>query len=77
MPRSALRSNIGMVLQDTWLFHGTIRENIAYGRPTATEEEIHAAPRRPTLIASCMRCRMAMTRCSMRKPAISVPARSS
>jgi ATP-binding cassette, subfamily B, multidrug efflux pump len=43
VPRSALRSNIAMVLQDTWLFHGTIRENIAYGRPTATEEEIHAA----------------------------------
>jgi ATP-binding cassette subfamily B multidrug efflux pump len=43
VPRSALRSKIGMVLQDTWLFHGTIRENIAYGRPTATEEEIHAA----------------------------------
>jgi ATP-binding cassette, subfamily B, multidrug efflux pump len=43
VPRAAMRSNIGMVLQDTWLFHGTIRENIAYGRPTATEEEIHAA----------------------------------
>jgi ATP-binding cassette subfamily B protein len=43
VPRSALRANIGMVLQDAWLFHGTIRENIAYGRPTATEEEIHAA----------------------------------
>ena len=43
VPRSALRSNIAMVLQDTWLFHGTIRENIAYGRPTATAEEIHAA----------------------------------
>ncbi|MET1007324.1 MAG: ABC transporter ATP-binding protein [Propionibacteriaceae bacterium] len=43
VPRSALRSNIGMVLQDTWLFHGTIRENIAYGRPTATEAEIIAA----------------------------------
>ena len=43
VPRSALRAKIGMVLQDTWLFHGTIRENIAYGRPTATEEEIHAA----------------------------------
>ncbi len=40
MPRSALRSQIGMVLQDTWLFAGTIRENIAYGRPDATEEEI-------------------------------------
>jgi ATP-binding cassette, subfamily B, multidrug efflux pump len=43
VPRSALRAKIGMVLQDTWLFHGTIRENIAYGRPTATEEEIHTA----------------------------------
>jgi ATP-binding cassette, subfamily B, multidrug efflux pump len=41
--RSALRSQIGMVLQDTWLFHGTIRDNIAYGRPGATEEEIHEA----------------------------------
>jgi ATP-binding cassette subfamily B multidrug efflux pump len=38
--RSAVRSQIGMVLQDTWLFRGTIRDNIAYGRPDATEEEI-------------------------------------
>jgi ATP-binding cassette subfamily B protein len=41
--REDLRSEIGMVLQDTWLFEGTIRENIAYGRPEATEDEIHAA----------------------------------
>ena len=40
MRRADLRSEIGMVLQDTWLFHGTIRENIAYGRPEATGEEI-------------------------------------
>ncbi len=40
MPRAELRSNIGMVLQDTWLFGGTIRENIAYGNPGATEEQI-------------------------------------
>ncbi|MSO58981.1 MAG: ABC transporter ATP-binding protein [Ilumatobacteraceae bacterium] len=40
MPRNDLRSNIGMVLQDTWLFGGTIRENIAYGNPFATEAEI-------------------------------------
>ncbi len=40
MRRADLRSEIGMVLQDTWLFKGTIRENIAYGRPDATEEEI-------------------------------------
>nr|WP_305080159.1 ABC transporter ATP-binding protein [Nakamurella sp. PAMC28650] len=43
MTRSDLRSRIGMVLQDTWLFGGTIRENIAYGRPGATEAEILAA----------------------------------
>nr|WP_165807049.1 ABC transporter ATP-binding protein [Nocardioides currus] len=43
MPRSALRSQIGMVLQDTWLFAGTIRDNIAYGRPDASDEEILAA----------------------------------
>ena len=43
VPRSALRSTVGMVLQDAWLFHGTIRENIAYGRPSATEAEILAA----------------------------------
>ncbi|MET4099377.1 ATP-binding cassette subfamily B multidrug efflux pump [Agrococcus sp. UYP10] len=40
MTRDALRSQTGMVLQDTWLFGGTIRENIAYGRPDATEAEI-------------------------------------
>ena len=43
MPRRELRRNIGMVLQDTWLFGGTIRENIAYGNPAATEEQIRAA----------------------------------
>jgi ATP-binding cassette subfamily B protein len=45
MPRAALRSRIGMVLQDTWLFEGTIRDNITYGRPDATEEEMLAAAR--------------------------------
>ncbi|QDO89902.1 ABC transporter ATP-binding protein [Ornithinimicrobium ciconiae] len=40
LTRKGLRSRIGMVLQDTWLFEGTIRENIAYGRPEATEAEI-------------------------------------
>ncbi|TRW80920.1 ABC transporter ATP-binding protein [Mycolicibacterium sp. 018/SC-01/001] len=38
--RSSLRSRIGMVLQDTWLFAGTVYENIAYGRPEATRDEI-------------------------------------
>jgi ATP-binding cassette, subfamily B, multidrug efflux pump len=40
MRRDELRSCIGMVLQDTWLFEGTIRENIAFGNPGATEEQI-------------------------------------
>jgi len=41
--RNSLRSQFGMVLQDTWLFEGTIRENIAYGKPNATLEEIRNA----------------------------------
>jgi ATP-binding cassette subfamily B protein len=40
MPRGELRRIFGMVLQDTWLFNGTVRENIAYGREGATEEEV-------------------------------------
>lgn len=40
MTRSSLRSQFGMVLQDTWLFTGTVAENIAYGKPDATREEI-------------------------------------
>ncbi|CVI72959.1 putative ABC transporter ATP-binding protein [Eubacteriaceae bacterium CHKCI004] len=43
MTRSELRRNFGMVLQDTWLFGGTIAENIAYGKPDASREEIIAA----------------------------------
>ncbi|MFP5255521.1 MAG: ABC transporter ATP-binding protein [Acidimicrobiia bacterium] len=45
IPRRQLRSNVGMVLQDTWLFGGTIRDNIAYGNPAATEEQILEAAR--------------------------------
>lgn len=43
MTYEGLRSNFGMVLQDTWLFEGTIAENIAYGRPEASREEITGA----------------------------------
>jgi ATP-binding cassette subfamily B protein len=43
MSRADLRSRTGMVLQDTWLFAGTIGDNIAYGRPGATPEEVRAA----------------------------------
>ena len=45
LPRGELRRRIGMVLQDAWLFEGTIAENIAYGRRDATREEIVAAAR--------------------------------
>jgi len=43
IPRDQLRSQIGMVLQDTWLFGGTIRENLIYGRPDATEQQMREA----------------------------------
>ena len=43
IPKSFLRKNIGMVLQDTWLSDGTIRDNIAMGKPDATDEEIKEA----------------------------------
>ena len=45
MTRAALRQNFGMVLQDAWLFDGTIADNIAYGCPGATREEVMAAAR--------------------------------
>lgn len=41
--RAMLRDNLGMVLQDTWLFKGTVKENIRYGKPDATDEEVIAA----------------------------------
>ena len=43
LTRASLRGSYGMVLQETWLRAGTVRENIAYGKPDATEEEIIAA----------------------------------
>lgn len=41
--KSSLRRSIGMVLQDSWLFSGTVRDNIAYGRPDATDEDVREA----------------------------------
>lgn len=46
LSRDAVRNCFGMVLQDTWLFRGTIAENVAYGKPGATREEIEAACRK-------------------------------
>jgi ATP-binding cassette subfamily B protein len=45
LPRNELRSRIGMVLQDTWLFEGTIRDNLAYGNPSAPDDDILVAAR--------------------------------
>ena len=45
MPRHDLRANVGMVLQDTWLFSGTIRDNILYGNLDSTDEQFHDATR--------------------------------
>ncbi len=45
-PKKELRKHIGMVLQDSWLFHGTIRENIGYGRLDATFDDIKAAAKK-------------------------------
>ena len=46
MPRPALRRTFGMVLQESWLFEGSVRDNIAYGRPDASRAEVEQAARR-------------------------------
>ena len=58
LTRQSLRAQYGMVLQDSWLFSGTVAENIAYGRPDASREELWRRPKRPTptaLSADCPR----------------------
>lgn len=55
MRRAALRSLFAMVLQDSWLFSGTVRENIAFGKPDATEEEIVSAAKRAHVHGFIMR----------------------
>ena len=55
-----------MVLQDPWLFAGTIRENIRYGRESATDEEILEAAKATSSTASCTRCPTGTTPCSTR-----------
>ena len=45
MSRNEVRNHFGMVLQDTWMFSGTIRDNIAYGKPDATDQEVEEAAR--------------------------------
>ena len=61
-PGTTCAASIGMVLQDTWLFGGTIRDNIAYGNRTPPRTRSSRRPRRPTSTASCTRCPTATTR---------------
>ena len=61
--REDLRSMFGMVLQDTWLFNGTIRENIRYGKLEATDEQVMAAAKMAYVDHFVRRCRRAMTWC--------------
>lgn len=60
--RDSLRGNLGMVLQETWLKAGTIAENIAYGKPDATREEIIAAAKKAHAIALSAACPTGTTR---------------
>ncbi len=78
MSREDLRAGIGMVLQDTWLFGGTIADNIAYGAQGATRaqvEEAARAARTPT--GSSAPCRTATTRSWTPRATASARARSS
>jgi len=62
LTRNKLRHTFGMVLQDTWLFGGTIRENIAYGRENATRARSSPRPKQLTWITLSARRRTATTR---------------
>lgn len=61
MKRSDVRQLFGMVLQDTWLFNGTIRQNLLYGNPTASEEEMVATAKEALSITLRGRYRAVMT----------------
>lgn len=69
--RASLRGQFGMVLQDTWLFAGTVRENIAYGRPDATQEQVAAAAKAAHAHSFIKRLRKATILCLQRMAAIS------
>ena len=75
--RGDLRCMFGMVLQDTWLFNGTIMENIRYGRSNATDEEVMPQPGPPTSTISSAPCRKATSMSSTRKPPTSLRGKCS
>jgi ATP-binding cassette subfamily B protein len=64
MTRQTCAHEFGMVLQDTWLFEGTVAENIAYGRLGATREEVEAAARAAHVDFFVRTLPTATTRCS-------------
>lgn len=75
--RESLRSSYGMVLQETWLKAGTIRENICYGKPDATEEEMIMQQKKPMHMDLLSECQMGMTRSSQKVAEISLKDRNS
>ena len=77
MTRRSLRENYGMVLQETWLKNGTIRENILYGKPDATEEELLRASKESYAHSFIRRLPQAMIRSLPRTAAICLRDRSS
>lgn len=77
LARGSLRSLFGMVLQDTWLYKGTIRDNIAYGRRRRPTPKSRMRPVRRMRISSSARFRKATRPCSTRTPATCPKGRSS
>ena len=75
--RESLRSSYGMVLQETWLKAGTIRENICYGKPDATEEEMIMQQKKPMHMDLSSECQMVMIRSLQKVAEISLKDRNS
>ena len=62
--RESLHNTVGMVLQDAWIFTGTIADNIGYGKPNATRQEIEYVAKLAWQITLSVPCQMVMIQCS-------------
>ncbi len=62
--RESLHNTVGMVLQDAWIFTGTIADNIGYGKPNATRQEIEYVAKLAMQITLSVPCQMVMIQCS-------------